>query len=288
MIKIIISNKAIISNKIIMSKMRPATNGATNRGRFETAEKVPNHVIAMKIVGVDDPVHPGQTESSAPTDLRGIYTHKQIKTYTENPVHIIYYTESRRILMNIIWILMIFIGIIIAVITGKPQIINDVIIHETGEAVMFAIGLTGIMSFWLGLMNVAKKSGFINSITKSMTPITRYLFPEVPPNHPAIGAMMMNMVANMFGAGNSATALGLKAMEELQKLNTDKKIVTNTMAMFLVINMSSIQIIPLTILKLRSDAGSVNPTDIIITSILATIVSTIFGVVACKILEGKK
>ncbi|MDI9476181.1 MAG: nucleoside recognition domain-containing protein [Natronincolaceae bacterium] len=190
--------------------------------------------------------------------------------------------------MNIIWILMIFIGIIIAVVTGKPEVINDVIIHETGEAVTFAIGLTGIMSFWLGLMNIAKKSGFISSITKSMTPITRYLFPEVPPNHPAIGAMMMNMVANMFGAGNSATALGLKAMEELQKLNTDKMVVTNTMAMFLVINMSSIQIIPLTILKLRSDAGSVNPTDIIITSILATIVSTIFGVVACKILEGRK
>lgn len=190
--------------------------------------------------------------------------------------------------MNIIWIMMIFIGIIIAVITGKPEVINDVIIHETGEAVMFAIGLTGIMSFWLGLMNIAKKSGFINSITKSMTPITRYLFPEVPSNHPAVGAMMMNMVANMFGAGNSATALGLKAMEELQKLNTDKKVVTNTMAMFLVINMSSIQIIPLTILKLRSDAGSASPTDIIITSILATIVSTIVGVIACKMLEGRK
>jgi len=100
--------------------------------------------------------------------------------------------------------------------------------------------------------------------------------------------MMMNMVANMFGAGNSATALGLKAMDELQKLNTDKKTVTNAMAMFLVINMSSVQIIPLTILKLRADAGSANPEEIIITSLLATIVSTIVGVVACKILEGRR
>lgn len=187
--------------------------------------------------------------------------------------------------MNIIWIIMIFAGIIVAIITGRTEMINDVVIHDTGEAVAFAIGLTGIMSFWLGLMNIAKKSGLINKITKSMSPITRYLFPEVPSNHPAIGAMMMNMVANMFGAGNSATALGLKAMDELQKLNTDKETVTNTMAMFLVINMSSVQIIPLTILKLRADAGSVNPAEIIITSILSTIVSTIVGVTACKILE---
>lgn len=190
--------------------------------------------------------------------------------------------------MNIIWVIMIFAGVTVAIFTGKPEIINDVIIHETGEAVMFAIGLTGIMSFWLGLMNIAKKSGLIGSITKSMTPITKYLFPDVPSNHPAVGAMMMNMVANMFGAGNSATALGLKAMDELQKLNTDKKVVTDAMAMFLVINMSSIQIIPLTILKLRADAGSVNPTEIIVTSILATIVSTVVGVAACKILEGRR
>lgn len=99
---------------------------------------------------------------------------------------------------------------------------------------------------------------------------------------------MMNMVANMFGAGNSATALGLKAMEELQKLNPDKKTATNAMVMFLVINMSSIQLIPLTILKLRSDAGSNNPSEIIITSILATIVSTVVGIIACKIMEVKK
>ncbi len=187
--------------------------------------------------------------------------------------------------MNIIWIIMIFIGLVVSVVTGKPQIINDVIIYETGEAVIFALGLIGIMSFWLGLMNIAKKSGLIDSITRSMTPITKYLFPEVPPDHPAIGAMMMNMVANMFGAGNSATALGLKAMEDLQKLNTDKKVASNTMAMFLAINMSSIQLIPLTIMKLRADAGSVNPSEIIITSILATIVSTLVAIMACKIME---
>lgn len=190
--------------------------------------------------------------------------------------------------MNAIWVLMIFTGIVVAILTGKPEVINEVIINDTSEAVVFAIGLTGIMSFWLGLMNIAKKSGLINSFAKSIKPITRFLFPNVPPNHPAIGAIMMNMVANMFGAGNSATALGIKAMEELQKLNHNKKVVTNAMAMFLVINMSSIQLIPLTVLKLRADAGSSNPSEIIITSILATSVSTIIGILACKIMEGKR
>lgn len=188
--------------------------------------------------------------------------------------------------MNLIWIIMIFIGLIASVVTGRPEIINEVIIYETGEAVKFALGLTGIMAFWLGLMNIAKKSGLIAKITKLITPVTGYLFPEIPPNHPAIAAMMMNMVANMFGAGNSATALGLKAMEELQKLNKDKKTASNAMAMFLAINMSSIQLIPLTIMKLRADAGSANPSEIIISSIIATIVSTLVAIIACKIMEG--
>lgn len=190
--------------------------------------------------------------------------------------------------MNAIWLIMIFTGIVGAVLTGSPEIINEVIINDTSEAVTFAIGLTGIMSFWLGLMNIAKKSGLINSFAKLMKPLTRVLFPDIPSNHPAIGAMMMNIVANMFGAGNSATALGLKAMEELQKLNPNKKSVTNAMAMFLVINMSSIQLIPLTVLKLRADAGSSNPSEIIITSILATSVSTIVGITACKVMEVKQ
>lgn len=190
--------------------------------------------------------------------------------------------------MNLIWIIMIFTGVIIAVVTGKPEIINEVIIHDTGEAVMFAISLAGIMSFWLGLMNIARKSGLINSFAKLMKPITRFLFPDIPSDHPAIGAMMMNMVANMFGAGNSATALGLKAMEELQKINPNKKTASNAMVMFLVINMSSIQLIPLNILKIRADAGSINPSEIIIAAIISTTISTIVGVTTCKIMEGIK
>jgi len=189
--------------------------------------------------------------------------------------------------MNIIWFIMIFFGVIVAVITGKTDIINEVIIKDSQAAVVFAIGLTGIMAFWLGLMNIAKKSGLIDSLAYLIKPITKLLFPEVPANHPAMSAIMMNMVANMFGAGNSATALGIKAMEELQGLNKNKRVATNAMCMFLVINMSSIQLIPLTVLKIRSDAGSLMPTEIIVTTLLATTVSTIVGVVVCKLLEGR-
>ena len=188
-------------------------------------------------------------------------------------------------MMNFIWVGMVIIGIGVAVFTQNTQIINTVVIHNTQEAVTFAIGLTGIMAVWLGLMNVAKKSGLIKSISKLMSPIIRLLFPEIPKNHPAISAIVMNMVANMFGAGNSATALGLKAMEEMQSLNHKKNTSTNAMCMFLVINMSSIQLIPLSVLKIRADAGSLNPTEIIATSLIATMISTIVGIVACKLLE---
>jgi len=180
---------------------------------------------------------------------------------------------------------MIIFGILAALYTGNIDIVNTVILQDAQEAVVFAIGLTGIMSVWLGLMNIAKKSGLINSFSSLMKPLTRLLFPSVPENHPAISAMMMNMVANMFGAGNSATALGLKAMEELQTLNKSKDTASNAMCMFLVINMSSIQLIPLNVLKLRADAGSLIPAEIIAPALMATSVSTVVGVIVCKLME---
>ncbi|MBM7614749.1 nucleoside recognition domain-containing protein [Alkaliphilus hydrothermalis] len=189
--------------------------------------------------------------------------------------------------MNKIWFFMIIFGMIMAAITGKVEVVNEVLLTDVQEAVVFAISLTGIMAVWLGLMNIANKSGLMDSFSKLMRPFTRLLFPSIPANHPAISAIVMNMVANMLGAGNSATALGLKAIEELQTLNTNKKTATNAMCMFLVINMSSIQIIPLTVLKIRADAGSIMPSEIIITSLIASTVSTIVGIAACKILEGR-
>jgi len=190
-------------------------------------------------------------------------------------------------MINYIWFFLIFIGIVVAILTGNIDVINMAVIEDTEAAVKFAIGLTGIMAIWLGLMNIAEKSGLIKSFSVLLRPITSFLFPDIPKDHPAMSAIVMNMVTNMFGAGNSATAIGLKAMEEMNELNKDKKRATNAMCMFLVINMSSIQLVPLTVLKIRADAGSLNPTEIIGTSLIATTVSTIVGIVSVKILQIK-
>ncbi|MFA5523195.1 MAG: nucleoside recognition domain-containing protein [Tissierellales bacterium] len=191
-------------------------------------------------------------------------------------------------MINYIWFFLIAIGVVAAIATGNIDAINIAIVEDASDAVMFAIGLTGIMAVWLGLMNIAEKSGLIKCFSKLLTPITSILFPNIPKDHPAMSAIVMNMVTNMFGAGNSATAIGLKAMEEMNSLNKDKKRATNAMCMFLVINMSSIQLVPLTVIKIRADAGSLNPTEIIGTSLIATTVSTIIGVLSVKLLEKKE
>ncbi|WP_066503982.1 nucleoside recognition domain-containing protein [Abyssisolibacter fermentans] len=191
-------------------------------------------------------------------------------------------------MINQIWFFLIFIGILTALATGNINCINEVILNDTQEAVKFAISLTGIMAMWLGVMNIAKKSGLIDSLCKLLKPITKFLFPDIPNNHPAISLIIMNMITNMFGAGNSATALGIKAMEEMNKLNPYKKRATNAMCMFLVINMSSIQLVPLTVLKIRADAGATNPTEIISTALIATTASTLIGIISVKIMEKRR
>ena len=192
-------------------------------------------------------------------------------------------------MINTVWFLMIFVGIIYAFFTGNLGELNNIILKEAQEGVTFAISLTGIMCFWLGIMNVAEKSGLIKSMSKVFRPIIRGLFPEIPKNHPAERWILMNFMANMFGVGNGATAFGLKAMKELDGLNRDKKKATNAMALFLIINMSSLQLVPLTVVKIRYDYGSKNPTGIIGITILATFLSTIIAIIVGKMFErGKK
>lgn len=188
-------------------------------------------------------------------------------------------------MINTIWFLMIFVGIIYGAFTGNLAEINNIIIKEAGEGVTFAIGLIGIMSFWIGIMNIAEKSGLIKSISKAFRPIIRILFPDIPKDHPAERWILMNFIANMFGVGNGATAFGLKAMKELDSLNINKRRATNAMAMFLIINMSSLQLVPLTVVKLRYDYGSQNPTEIIGMTLLATSLSTIIAIIIGKIFE---
>lgn len=191
-------------------------------------------------------------------------------------------------MINYIWFFLIIISVIVATLSGNINVINDTIMNDSGEAVMFAISLMGIMATWMGLIKIAESSGLIRRISKVITPITSFLFPNVPKNHPAMNSIVMNMVTNMFGAGNSSTAIGLKAMEDMSLLNKDKKTATDDMCMFLVINMSSIQLIPLTVIKLRSDSGSLDSTEIIGTTLIATLISTLVGIITAKILERSR
>ncbi len=192
-------------------------------------------------------------------------------------------------MINYIWFFLIITSIIVATLNGDISIINDAIMTDAQDAVVFGISLMGIMATWMGLIKIAESSGLIRKISRLIRPITAFLFPGVPKDHPAMNSIVMNMVTNMFGAGNSSTAIGLKAMEEMNTLNRDKKMATNDMCMFLVINMSSIQLIPITVLKLRSDAGSLDSTEIIGTTLIATLVSTLVGIITVKILEkGRK
>ena len=188
-------------------------------------------------------------------------------------------------MVNTIWFFMICIGIIYGALTGNLGDINNIILKEAQEGVTFAISLIGIMSFWLGVMNIAQRSGLIKSISKVFRPMIRILFPDIPKGHPAENWILMNFIANMFGVGNGATAFGLKAMKELDTLNPHKKKATNAMAMFLIINMSSLQLVPLTVIKLRQDHGSINPTSIIGPTIVATGLSTLVAIVVGKIFE---
>ena len=145
--------------------------------------------------------------------------------------------------------------------------------------------LAGVMALWLGLMKIAEKSGLVNLLARALRPILRWLFPDVPANHPAMGSMVMNMAANMLGLSNAATPLGLRAMQDLEKLNPRPGTATNAMCTFLAINTSSIQLIPATTVALLAAAGSKNPTVIIGTAFFATCCSTIAGVLAVKTFE---
>lgn len=182
---------------------------------------------------------------------------------------------------------MIAIGIIGSLFSNNLDELNKVILNETSKGVEFAISLAGAMALWMGIMNIARESGLIEKVGDKLNPIMKKLFPSVPKNHKAMSYMVMNMALNMLGAGNGATAFGLKAMNELQTLNPKKDTASNDMIMFLVINISSVQIIPFTMLKVRMDMGAQNPSEIIITTLFATIASTAIAIISCKLFQRR-
>lgn len=182
-------------------------------------------------------------------------------------------------LINYLWGFMIVIGIIVGAVTGKMEEVSVASINSAKEAVTLCITMLGVMSMWTGLMQVAKKSGIIDSLTKLLNPVLKLLFPDIPPNHVAREYICSNMIANILGLGWAATPFGLKAMQELKTLNHDSDTASVDMCTFLIINISSLQLIPVNIIAYRSQYGAVNPADIIVTAILATLFSTFIGVI---------
>jgi spore maturation protein A len=168
---------------------------------------------------------------------------------------------------------------------GMQRVTNEGIVSYASTAVTIALGLIGIMTLWLGVMKVAEEAGLVQAIARGLRPIMTRLFPDVPATHPAMGAMILNISANMLGLANAATPLGLKAMEELNKLTKKAGTATDAMVTFLVINTSSVQLIPATVIAIRAAAGSANPTEIIIPMILATTAATVAGITAAKLLQ---
>jgi len=188
-------------------------------------------------------------------------------------------------MINYIWLGLMVISVIVAGLTGNIKAVTDAAVDNAKTAVDLALGLIGVMALWLGVMKIAEKAGLITLLAKLIKPITKRLFPDVPPEHPAMGSMLMNISANWLGLGNAATPLGLKAMQELQELNPKKDTATNAMCTFLVINTSTITLIPATVIAIRAASGAENPTDIIATTIFASGCATIVGVITVKILE---
>lgn len=190
--------------------------------------------------------------------------------------------------------MMILAGIVTGALTGNMKAVSDAAIDSAGEAVTLCISMLGIMAMWTGLMNIAKKSGLMDSLNHALRPVLHFLFPDLPREHPANEFITSNMVANILGLGWAATPMGLKAMKELAAFDQERRhlvprgVASNEMCTFLIINISSLQLIPVNVIAYRSQYGSADPAAIVAPGILATAVSTVAAVIFCKIMCRKR
>ena len=196
-------------------------------------------------------------------------------------------------MLNYLWAFMILTGVVYGTVTGNAEALGNGIMEGGGEAVSLCITMLGVVSIWTGLMNIAQKSGLIESLREKLRPVIRYLFPSVPPGHPAAEYIAMNLIANICGLGWAATPAGLKAMEQLAVIQDEKagchiETASDDMCTFLVVNISSIQLIPVNIIACRMQYGSTNPAAIIVPGLIATTVSTAAGIICCRIFSGKR
>ncbi len=196
--------------------------------------------------------------------------------------------------MNYMWGIMILIGVVYGALTGRMAEVTDQALLSAKEAVTLCITMAGVMAFWVGIMQIAETAGFIDRAARWLSPVLKFLFPRIPKDHPAFKPIAANMIANILGLGWAATPAGLAAMKELAKLEEERgnpdfpKYASREMCVFLIINISSLQLIPVSIIAYRSQYGSVNPVYIVGPAIAATFMSTLAGVVFCKIADRGK
>lgn len=196
-------------------------------------------------------------------------------------------------MLNRLWGGMILVGILYGALNGRMQEVTDAALASSKEAVTLAITMTGVMALWVGLMEIAKESGVVEGLSGKLRPFLTFLFPGIPKNHPAMEHIAVNFVANFLGLGWAATPAGLRAMKSLADLEKERPTVpkgaaSNAMCTFLILNVSSLQLIPVNMIAYRSQYGSVNPTAIVGPAIAATAVSGTVSVLFCKILDRKK
>ncbi len=177
-------------------------------------------------------------------------------------------------MINYIWVALSLIGIGFAMFNGTIDEVNKAVFQGAQEAVTLCIGFISVLVFWLGIMRIAQNAGLLDRLSQIFRPIVKRIFPEVPENHPAMGYILSNIMANMFGLGNAATPLGIKAMEQLKILNGNKDSASRSMVTFLVINTSSVTIIPTTVLAIRMNYESASPTEIVLPTLIASILAT--------------
>lgn len=186
-------------------------------------------------------------------------------------------------MINFIWMALIVSGIFCAAWQGHMEVITQSAISSAEAAVNLSFKLTGVMCLWLGLMKIAEASGLVRAFAAFLTPFIRILFPSVPKSHPALGAIIMTISANMLGLGNAVTPLGIKSMQELQKLNPDKATASPAMCTLLALCTTGFTLIPATVVALRSAAGSVNPAEIVGATILVSLLATIIVLMADRL-----
>ena len=191
-------------------------------------------------------------------------------------------------MLNYIWSGMILIGIVTALFTGNIGAVTNAAIESAQEAVTVCLKMLGIMSMWMGLMHIAEEAGIIQSLSRILRPFMRFLFPAIAPGGKAMECMTTNVIANILGLGWAATPAGLKAMDELQKLNPNKEIASPEMCTFMIFNMSSLQLVTVNLLAYRAQYHSANPSEIIAPSILATLISSLAAVLFAKIMSRRR